>query len=152
MHAAEIHILSGPINSGKTTRLLDWKKNVNCSGILTPKIDGKRMFMNISNDELFQMEADEDEPTFEIGKYVFSRINFDRAVTILKEEYDDENTGWLIIDEIGPLELKGEGFAAILKKLISSHRRIKLLLVVRENLVEEVVRHFNIQSYREFAF
>jgi nucleoside-triphosphatase len=150
MHAADIYILSGPINSGKTSLLLEWKNGVNCSGILTPKIDGKRMFMNVATEELFPMEADDSEPVFKTGKYKFSRINFDRAVTILKEEYDDENTEWLIIDEIGPLELNGEGFSPILKRIISGHRKLKLVLVVREGLVQDVVSAFNIQAFSQF--
>jgi nucleoside-triphosphatase len=150
MHAAEIFIFSGPVNSGKTTRLLAWKNGKNCSGILTPKINGKRMFMNVGTDEFFPMEADESEPVFEIGKYKFSRINFDRAVTVLKEEYDDENTEWLIIDEIGPLELKGDGFSAILKRIISGHRKLKLVLVIREQLADEVLKVFNIQTFNRF--
>ena len=52
-----IFIETGPINSGKTTRLMEWCKNRNdVYGILTPKINGKRVFVDVATGDQFEME------------------------------------------------------------------------------------------------
>ena len=51
------------------------------------------------------------------------------------------HTGWLVIDEIGPLELNGRGFCDVLKEVLSV-RRGKILLVVREGMTDQVKEAF----------
>ena len=58
----QIYILTAPIQTGKTTSLVNWsatRKNVH--GILTPVVEGKRIFMNAATNEQFPMEATEGE-------------------------------------------------------------------------------------------
>ena len=143
----EVFLLTGPIRSGKTSSLLKWiEGRTDVSGILTPLVDGKRVFMNIETKEIFPMEASSDETKkLVIGKYEFSKKNFNKAIEIVQSAIS--NKGWLIVDEIGPLELKGEGFHDVLKKLLSEYRG-NLLLVIRDNLVDEVVRYFKIENLR----
>ena len=76
----EIYILTGEIQTGKTTTLLNWIINKNnVCGILTPVIDSKRMFLNISNKELFEMEANLNEKdVLLIGKFLFSISAFSK--------------------------------------------------------------------------
>jgi len=120
-----------PVQTGKTTSLVEWsadRKDV--YGILTPVVDGRRMFMDVHTRQLFSMEAREDETaTVATGKFVFSRKNFDRASSLIRNALHNE--GWLVIDEVGPLELNGEGFHGVLRQLLTE-RRQKTLLVVRE--------------------
>ena len=76
-----IYILSGPIRSGKTTQLLNWsagRKDV--YGILTPEIEGKKVFLNTFSREQFKMEASaEDAATITIGRYIFCQSAFFKA-------------------------------------------------------------------------
>ena len=52
--AKTVFILTAPIQSGKTTSLTEWIKNkTNVAGILTPVINGKRVFQNIKTGEQF---------------------------------------------------------------------------------------------------
>lgn len=137
-------ILSGPIGTGKTTSLLQWaKRKQDIYGILSPLINGKRVFMDIAKEVSFHMEAGENEQGFKIGQYNFSKSSFEKASSIIKDAIN--NKGWLIIDEIGPLELRGEGFSLTLKEVLSTHTG-NLLLVVREGLAEKVIAHFGIQN------
>src|ERR1043165_8734024 len=103
MSDKKIYILTGAIQSGKTTKLKEWcndKKDV--FGILTPVIDGKRFFLDISPKEKFQMEAESNEKdVFTIGKFVFRKRSFEKAITILSNALQEKN-GWIIVDEIGP--------------------------------------------------
>ncbi len=145
MPGKKIVVLSGPVQTGKTTALVNWSTGRNdVYGILTPVANEKRVFMNIASRHLFRMEAKEgDESVLVVGKYVFSTEHFDRAVTIIKEAMHKE--GWLVIDEIGPLELRGSGFHDILKELLEQ-RRDHILLVVREGLEEKVITHFQLHD------
>ena len=75
----------------------------------------------------------------------FSRKYFNQAIDIIRNAIDEP--GWLVIDEIGPLELKGSGFCDILKEVLS-RRNDKLLIVVRdkEKMVDSVKQYFNLQN------
>ena len=141
----QIYILTGPIQSGKTTSLQKWSENENnVWGILTPVLEGKRVFMNVTTGEQFPMEAEEGEKEIlSVGRFSFSKKNFDKAVGIIEEAIDKE--GWLIIDEIGPLELRGEGFSEIVKKALKK-RNHKVILIAREGLVEKLRSYFEIRA------
>jgi nucleoside-triphosphatase THEP1 len=143
----ESYILSGPVGSGKTTKLVEWssaRKDV--AGILTPVKEKKRVFTDVQSGEQWKMEAlkDEQDP-IHIGKYRFSRESFDRASTLLRSLI--HTPGWLVIDEIGPLELKGEGFGFVLQDILKE-RKGKLLLVVREGLAERVIHTFRMSDVK----
>lgn len=139
----KIVVLSGPVQTGKTTALVNWSTGRNdVYGILTPVANEKRVFMNIASRHLFRMEAKEgDESVLVVGKHVFSAEHFDRAATIIKEAVHKE--GWLVIDEIGPLELRGSGFHDIVKEVLEQ-RRDNILLVVRDGLEEKVITYFQV--------
>lgn len=106
--------------------------------------------MDIASGVTFEMEAKEIEKnTLTVGKYIFSKVAFNRAKIILMHAPLSED-GWLVIDEIGPLELKGEGFSETLKSILQFlGRKIKILLVVRDTLSEEVKTYFEIPEAEE---
>jgi nucleoside-triphosphatase THEP1 len=145
---SRIYILTGEKHSGKTTRLLNAIQNRdNVYGILTPDIDGQRFFMDIRTKELFPMEAQADEPNaLVIGKYRFNEQAFQKAIAILEEE-SKRGKGWLIIDEVGPLELKKSGFYNVILKLLRQHNEMKIVAVIRNGLVEELTQLFGITNY-----
>lgn len=135
-----IYILTGPVQSGKTTSLQQWCAQRNdVYGILTPVTGGKRFFVDIETQEQFPMEAAGEEIAMAVGRFVFSRKAFDRATAIIRNAIDKK--GWLIIDEIGPLELRGEGFSDVLKEVLPK-RTGRLILVVRAGLTEQVINYF----------
>ncbi len=139
------YILTGPVRSWKTTTLVNWSgKRKDVHGILSPLAGEKRVFMNARNREQFPMEAEPDEsPVLSVGRFKFSKNNFDRAIGIIRDAIGKE--GWLIIDEIGPLELRGEGFHDVLRETLAQ-RKDKLLLVVRAGLIEKVKKYFVVNA------
>ena len=145
--AKTVFILTAPIQSGKTTSLTEWIRNkTNVAGILTPVINGKRVFQNIKTGEQFPMEAVPGESeVLAVGRFVFSRKNFNEAAEVIRNAIN--NPGWLVIDEIGPMELTGNGFSDILKEVLI-RRNDKLLLVVRdkEDMAERVKQYFNLSN------
>lgn len=150
----KIFIVSGPVHSGKTTGLIKWAQNrKDVSGILTPVINGKRFFMNAATNDSFPMEKDIQELSgFEVGKYVFSVAAFIRAKEILQNAAHQKQ-GWIVIDEVGPLELKGKGFHNSIREiLMQRNTNLKVILVVREFLLDEVLKYFAIDAYKKFEF
>lgn len=127
----KVFILSGAIQSGKTTSLLKWSATrSDVHGILTPVVNGKRVFMNAHTKEHFPMEASEEEKeTLTIGRFTFSKSGFEKAIQIISAAIP--KCCWLVIDEIGPLELNGDGFFKILMEALHTYEG-KLLLVVRD--------------------
>jgi nucleoside-triphosphatase THEP1 len=143
----KIFIVTGDIQTGKTNSLKNWLANtVNIYGIVTPIINGKRCFMNANTNETFAMEAATEaiEDYLPIGKFIFSKNGFKQAIQIIDTALNMQQQ-WLLIDEIGPLELKGQGFAAILKKVLLTNG-ISLILVIRTCLLQEVISAFAINS------
>ncbi len=144
-----IYIVTGPICSGKTTRLSKWLEGRNgIGGILMPVIDGKRYFLHISSGGQFPGEAEENEKeVIRIGPYRFSKRAFGNANREILESFKKNNI--IVIDEIGPIELGGKGFALSLKKILRNKKRIdkiNLILVVREGLLEQVTENFKISD------
>jgi nucleoside-triphosphatase THEP1 len=86
----------------------------------------------------------EDGRAWFLGPYRFESSAFASAFEAFKEALA-EGRNPLFIDEAGPLELAGRGFAAALR-LISDAGR-DLFLVVRESLVGEVTDRFGISDY-----
>lgn len=144
---SEVVILTAPIQSGKTTALVKWTEGRNdVYGILTPLVEGKRVFMNVQSRQLFLMEAKEDETeTLTVGRFIFSQNNFSKAIQIIREGIDKK--GWLIIDEVGPLELRGEGFSEVLKEVLAK-RQQKVIVVVRDKdgMLGKVKEYFGIRE------
>lgn len=139
-----IYILTGSIRSGKTTALMQWcvqKQNV--SGILTPDVLEERMFFDIQTKEYFPMLAKQGEEIVAIGKFNFSKSGFEKAIQNILSNNKTNNC--LVIDEIGPLELKGEGFCSSLIQVLKT-RNDKLVLVIREGLLDDVCNYFGIKD------
>lgn len=147
-----IYILTGAIGSGKTTRLEKWaEKEKSISGILMPVLDGERHLYSISSGKLVPVEIRGDESPDEIvriGKFNFSKKIFNWGIDEILKGFRESNT--IIVDEIGPLELSGEGFAPAIKQIFKSKTKIlekRIIFVIREGMVEQVMDHFNISKY-----
>ncbi len=141
-----ITILTGSKGCGKTTSLLNYcNTHKNVVGILTPIINNKRCFYNILSKDFFAMKyaSEANDEAISVGKYLFSSNAFSKANLIFQNI--DTGNNQVIIDEIGPLELRGEGFANSLKQLLQKDF-INLILVVREELIDEVIKYFALQN------
>jgi nucleoside-triphosphatase len=144
----KIIILTGEIQTGKTTLLQQFCKGRNdVAGILTPLVNGKRVFYNIAANSFFNMEAAANETTVAVGKYLFSASSFINASSILLRANKSTDCSYLIIDEIGPLETKQQlGFYAAVKQILSSSYKYTLILVVRQPLADAVIEIFNLNK------
>ncbi len=145
---SEIYVLSGPIRSGKTSALLRWSADQkSIGGILTPDINGERVFLMLPENQILPMLANSGEKeVLEVGRFRFSKNSFQKAIQCIYRCIEEKKE-WIVIDEIGPLELRGEGFADVLHEILRNQKReFRILLVVREGLVEKVMDYFNLNT------
>jgi nucleoside-triphosphatase len=151
-----IYIFSKPIHSGKTTELLQWcNQQKNMAGILMPDINGSRKILDLNTKEISDAEcidaANTKQPLTSIGKFNFYTEAFEKANLILLHTLT-QNPGWLVIDEAGKLELKGEGFYKSIMKAAKIYgnedKPGNLLITVRDSLCEEVVSFFKIKNFK----
>ena len=152
----KVHILFGPVKTGKTTRLLNWVQyKASIDGILAPIVNDKRHLLHLGSNKQKLLEAPAKKPDSEIvevGKYRFQKDVFSWACKKLNETQEN-SPDWLIIDEIGPLELGGKGLAPALDRIIENPERIKnLVLVIRGKLVKQVTARFGLQRFETLKF
>ncbi|MFY7898888.1 MAG: nucleoside-triphosphatase [Chitinophagaceae bacterium] len=139
---ANFYILTGEKQTGKTTILQEWRKqNHLLKGIITP-IDtlGKRIFKNIATNEIFSMEAERNNADgIAIGKYIFSIKAFEKANQVILESFSTLPP-FLIIDEIGPLEIKQQqGFYLTLLYVSNFYQNTcTIILVVRPSCLKDI--------------
>lgn len=149
----KVILFSGPIHSGKTTRLQKFIADKNCDGIIAPVKDGKRYIQRIKTGEIKSLETTSDDSII-IGKYKFSKEVFSWAKEQITKSFENK-IDYLVIDEIGKLELKDEGYEPELSKVINQFKvqnNFDLVLVVRDSLVDEVIRKYKLKECNyEFA-
>ncbi len=142
----KIYIYSGKVRSGKTTRLLQWaSKQEKLEGIFQPVIDGKRFIYHSASKTLRLLETSSGSNYYRIGKYKLSKETFEWAKKFLLELFN-KDFNWLVIDEVGHLELKGKGLEPVITELINNRKKMKcnIIFVVRESLVKKFIEHYKL--------
>ena len=150
-----IYILTGEIRSGKTTALQHWcNSRQDVDGLLCPDTDtGKRCFMKIQSGDEFELEVETKNETadiIEIGNYTFLKSAFQKANAYLLSLTSKTTHRYLIVDELGKLELHNNGLHDAAKVLISNYmldEHQHVILVVRDYLLDAVVAHYQISDY-----
>lgn len=144
MAEKKIILLTGPVQTGKTTLLFNWIKNQSAvAGVLTPIKNEKRFFYTPYNENWLPMEADGDEEKLLVGRFAFSKKKFESVSNQLLQWLQQPQWQYIIIDEIGPLELKQQlGFYKVLQQAAAANFTATLIIVVRENLLTTVQEIF----------
>lgn len=146
-----IYIFSEPIQTGKTTLLTQWiASETNIGGILTPDINGQRVLYDIGAGLLKPFQLANSEDGIPIGQFVFDPRTFEYAGNILQDSFQHDYD-WIIIDEIGRLELnRNKGlepyFSDFLQQFKQQHSKTKLLLVIRDYLLQEAISFYGLTS------
>ena len=144
-----IYIFTGEIKSGKTTKLENWvARNPGSDGILAPYINGKRYLKRIKTNETKLLEYTGNDPNMELTEicnYKFLKSVFEWGREELYYAFL-QKPDWLIIDEIGPLELKSEALEPMVTQILNDKNNfnINIVLVVRKKLVEKVIEHYKL--------
>lgn len=145
--SSSVFFVSGPLHSGKTTRLLQWTEGrTDVGGIFQPVMEGQRYFVDIATGEQMLLEAPlEEKEAYTIGKFLFSIEAFSWASDSLVTALEDPEIRYIIVDEIGPLEMRGQGLHPVLEDLLESPMPgVAIILVIRDYLLDEVLERYKI--------
>lgn len=140
MSEPKIYLYAGPIRSGKTTRLLQWAADrTDVGGVLSPDREKGRVFLSLSNglQRAFEVQEGETENPLKVGRFIFDRAAFVWAEEEIMRSLQEQKK-WVIIDEIGPLELNGKGLHGAVERILHSNLQFNVIIVVREGLVDRV--------------
>jgi len=149
----KVVIIHGTQGCGKSTlmeqlaiRLKD--STIATSGFVSPVIieDGVRkgyMLKDLAGGRIMQLSGIEPIPGADrYGTFYFFPEALEYGRAILKRESLNKS-GIIFIDEIGPLEFSGKGWSDSLSVLLADSG-IRIILSVRDNLVDAVVQHWSI--------
>lgn len=150
-----IYIITGKINSYKTTRLKERYNALKGDGFISVKhmSNNKVLYYHIErlsdqSKSMFAIHKEHYPVLFEkveqLGPYVFDKNVFEMVETTMKNCIE-QHVSPLFIDEIGPLEIAHKGFYKTFRRLLNSG--LDVYFTCRASLVESVVKTFNIKAY-----
>lgn len=146
-----IFLLTGPTQSGKTTLLKSLVSLLSERGIRTGGFLAPGTFSNGQRDEIFldplpgggrsMLAESRPQPGWiPFRKFYFNPAALRLGNQLLKDATGDHPPALLILDEVGPMEMKGQGWYPSLERLKDEVRLIQVW-VVRDKLTREV--HMN---------
>ena len=149
----KVVIITGGIQHGKTTftqNIISELKSckIKVAGFFSIGIDESAIrkgfnLQDIESGELIELCSDKkDEKRLRLGRYYFNQEALAFGNEILKPENIAEKQ-LIVIDEIGPLEVKGQGWCRAIDDLTGNFT-IPQLWVVRKSLVQKISRKWNI--------
>lgn len=155
----KVFIVTGTIGAGKTAWLatltgLLKDKGVSVGGILALRIveDGITTGYDVSDISTgvrtpFLRQTGSE--TIGVERFTIIDAGY-RAGYIALDPDINRGKSVVIVDEVGPLELRGRGWSQRLNELLLEPESI-LIIAVRENLTEAVIEKFNIKNVRIIA-
>lgn len=152
-----IYILSDHIEIGKTNTLLKWSEGrKDAFGILTPRNENYcRYILDLHSKEIFEMQKDvATDDVISVGRYHFLKSAFKTGNDIIKKAIENNTSGYIIIDELGKLELKSEGFHKAVSLAINAtinNVTLHLILIVRTTLLSEIIEKYNLTDYQNIT-
>ncbi|MGM0436575.1 MAG: nucleoside-triphosphatase [Bacillota bacterium] len=153
-----VGIVTGPINSKKTTRMKALHREKGGDGFIMIKtMDGNTVKsyhaqrLSTGEQRLLVLRVGYEDDSFmeatRIGPYRFDASALDWIHSTMKHLIHSHETP-LYLDEVGILELRGEGFSAIMDELSQSDKPI--YISVREDLVQSVINVYHLKNVRIF--
>ncbi len=154
---ANVHIITGGVNTGKTTRLLSIYREIKLGdGFINTKIfeagkhSGQRIVrLSTGDSEDFSFKKEfiplnwDEEYSFDV--YSFSK----RGLMFAYKTVSDiiiKKVEPVFIDEIGPLELQKKRFFDMFTLLLKIKKEI--YVTVRSSCVENIIKEFGIEKYQ----
>ena len=157
-----VNIITGEMAAGKTTELIRLYSELptgTADGFASIKVfsehgvlegyDLKRLesgerfpFIRLSPPDAVSPQQD----SFGFDRFIFLREPLAIAEQAIRDILSDPSIRTVLLDEIGPVELEGNGFCSALKDLLASDKDL-YLCINRMNL-DPVVKKFEIGAYR----
>jgi len=147
MAGGVVRLIHGDIDSGKTRRAAAWAEaetlaGRSVGGVLALKTPTGRRFLDLVTGEEVALEAPRaGEVVLAVGRFQFRQAAFDWAVQRVDAALE-QGAGAIVIDEVGPLEMRGGGFSDLLDRMARDCPSVDRVLLVRTGLIDDVVVRF----------
>lgn len=149
----KVIILSGGVQQGKTSfllKLVDYmnEQKFNLCGFVARGVHDNSRRIGYDLEDVTtkqQMQFVRDVPSagaYRHGKYYFNNSGIEFGKECLNDQLA-MNADLIIIDEIGPVELKGRGWAPEVERLLNT-TAVPQLWVVRSSLLQKAIRQWSI--------
>jgi nucleoside-triphosphatase THEP1 len=148
-------ILRGIEKTGKSTCLKNLvenlkRKNIKAGGFISPSVFENNILIGydlvdvLSNKRVVLSRTYGNEEMPKVGSYYFNKycIDFGKQLFDINNLTDIEI---VVIDEVGPWEIKNQGWAKSLNQLIRSFEK-PMIWVVRESIVDKVVENWSLKN------
>lgn len=156
IYQPSIIIISGNQQQGKTSYVADVVKVLKGKGFKVGGFVAPGIFENNRrvSFEIMDVKTGFSMPlcsVFEnggerIGTYTFSEEGLNFGKRLLDPE-NLQDIDFVVIDEIGPLELQEKGWSSSIEKLMLSGGHFKLIWVVRRPVIESVLKKFRVKDF-----
>lgn len=158
MNQAQIYILSGKQGEGKTTRCLEIvnqlkSKGERVGGFVAPgfwenNVRSEFDLMDIQSGQKFPFAKRKQEKDWlKIKSFYFNPETIKVGEAILRKAV--LGSDWIVLDEIGKLDIQGYVWSTIFSELISIMDK-KWIICVRDIFVDEVITHWQLQNVKLF--
>lgn len=150
-----VHFITGEVNSGKTTRLVSLYQAGGCGdGFFCGKIMVQGMYagqriirLSTGESRLFSLREAFLPPKWSeecaFGGYSFSADGLSFARCILEDVRSRKVTP-VFVDEVGPLELAGQGLHAAFAAILAAGAEV--YVVVRKRMLEDVRAAYHLDA------
>jgi nucleoside-triphosphatase len=153
--------ITGKPGSGKTTlclRIFERLKSFDATGIVTKEVreSGRRIgfiFLDLEDGEELWLAHVENPSDVRVGKYGVFVENVDRIAEKLREKCEKRQNREkrekkvLIVDEIGPMELKSRAFVDTIREIIDVSKGTLIFTIhlkSKHPLLEKIRREFRV--------
>ena len=152
----QIYILTAPQGDGKTTRCLEIvnrlkSQRVSIGGIVAPGFwesnirSGFELMDVQTNIRMPFAQREAKEGWINIKTFYFNPKAIENGELFLRSAVREND--WIVLDEIGKLDLQGFVWGPIFSELIKIQNK-NWLLCVRDTFVEEVIEHWQLKKVK----
>lgn len=149
----QIHVITGGVHSGKTTFLSGLVRQLQmkqvsvagffCEGSFKENKRFSFTLVNVENGKSHDLATVEENAGWTSqGRFYFNPETVAEGERILRKGIE-KRVDLLVLDEVGPFELKGQIWSGALEMLVRAHAT-RQIWVVREQILEEVLKRWNI--------
>ncbi len=151
-----VTFVTGPVNSGKTTKMAAIFREKGGDGILCPKYlengihRGYDLLHLATGNRIPFIRRRDAQPenwheAFSFGPWSFAARGQEISAEIIGNAIETGTTP-VFLDEIGPIELKDRGFAPLFRILLKTET--EQIVSVRDFLLEDIINFFEIKNYQ----
>ncbi len=148
-----VFIITGSQGEGKTTFARELACNLNQKNIKTGGVLAVAEYKNGINTSYWAEDIQLGSQKLLIarnnteengsGPFVFNEEGLQFGKDVLCESYKTDKL--VILDEIGPMEMKGRGWDSTIRQLVNDRQK-PMIWVVRESMVEQVLAKYNTEA------